>query len=102
MYAVVKGQKVFTLLPPSDAYRLDVKKVRVARYQRKPDGSWDLKPEDTGRVGSIGHTRRFERGGMSMLSQQFEAFFALAMLLMRWKFEAFLQSAGGAVEFSGP
>jgi jumonji domain-containing protein 7 len=34
IYAVVRGSKTFTLLPPADAYRLHMQLFPVARYQQ--------------------------------------------------------------------
>lgn len=34
LYAVVSGEKHFTLLPPTDVHRMYVKKYRVAQYER--------------------------------------------------------------------
>ena len=34
LYAVVSGVKVFFLLPPSDAYRMSMKRYPLAQYKR--------------------------------------------------------------------
>ena len=44
MYAVLRGEKIFTLLPPGDAYRLYSRPWPAARYERRGDG-WVLEPE---------------------------------------------------------
>ena len=41
LYAVVSGMKVFFLLPPSDAYRMSMKRYPLAQYKR--DASCRLK-----------------------------------------------------------
>ncbi len=46
IYAVVKGRKVFTLLPPSDAYRLYIQTCQVARYHKDAAGALVLQPEE--------------------------------------------------------
>jgi hypothetical protein len=38
LYAVVAGTKVFTLLPPSDLYRMYLAKYPAARFTPGPDG----------------------------------------------------------------
>lgn len=55
MYAVIKGRKLFTLLPPSDAYRLYFQTCRVARYRRTAAGALELQPEEPLRVGTSPH-----------------------------------------------
>lgn len=50
IYAVVKGQKVFTLLPPSDAYRIYYQCCPVARYKRDEAGTLMLQPVDPPQV----------------------------------------------------
>ena len=42
VYAVVRGVKSFTLLPPCDAYRLRMQPHPIARYQQDPNGQLDL------------------------------------------------------------
>ncbi len=42
IYAVVRGVKSFTLLPPCDAYRLRTRPYPVARYRHNPSGQLDL------------------------------------------------------------
>ena len=34
LYAVITGVKTFFLLPPSDAYRLSIRRYPVAQYER--------------------------------------------------------------------
>ncbi|BDA47612.1 Bifunctional peptidase and (3S)-lysyl hydroxylase JMJD7 [Coccomyxa sp. Obi] len=46
IYAVVKGRKVFTLLPPSDVYRLYFQTCQVARYNKDAEGTLVLQPEE--------------------------------------------------------
>lgn len=46
IYAVVKGRKLFTLLPPSDAYRLYFQTCQVARYRKDAEGTLVLQPEE--------------------------------------------------------
>jgi jumonji domain-containing protein 7 len=40
LYAVVRGEKVFSLVPPCDAYFLDRREFPCARWRRDPDG-WE-------------------------------------------------------------
>ena len=42
MYAVVSGVKIFFLLPPSDAYRMSMKRYPVAQYKRDAIGRLEL------------------------------------------------------------
>lgn len=53
IYAVVKGRKIFTLLPPSDAYRLYFQTCQVARYHRDAAGALVLQPEEPHHVRAI-------------------------------------------------
>lgn len=48
VYAVLRGEKVFTLLPPGDAYRLYSQSWPATRYARRGDG-WELEPETPAR-----------------------------------------------------
>ena len=48
LYAVVAGEKVFTLLPPSDSYRMQLQKFPVATYQDTSHGLQAvLEPDST-------------------------------------------------------
>ena len=40
-FAVIRGQKSFTLLPPNDIYRLYVQKYSLARYRASNEGDLD-------------------------------------------------------------
>ena len=42
IYAVVRGTKTFTLLPPADAYRLHMQPFPMARYQQQGLGKLRL------------------------------------------------------------
>ncbi|KAG0613312.1 hypothetical protein M758_6G093600 [Ceratodon purpureus] len=46
LYAVVSGEKHFTLLPPTDVHRMYVKKYPIAHYERTDSGSLVLKHDD--------------------------------------------------------
>lgn len=42
LYAVISGLKTFFLLPPSDAYRLSIRRYPVAQYERDSNGKLEL------------------------------------------------------------
>ena len=42
LYAVITGVKTFLLLPPSDAYRLSIRRYPVAQYERRSNSRLQL------------------------------------------------------------
>ena len=57
MYAVVRGTKLFTLLPPADAYRLHMQQYSVARYQQHGPGDLRLVMQEPRQVSSLTRPR---------------------------------------------
>lgn len=53
MYAVIRGTKSFTLLPPCDAYRLYVQQCPVAKHEDRRSGELELVREEPARVRTL-------------------------------------------------
>ena len=51
IYCVVRGEKTFTLLPPTDQPYIPYKEVPVGQYIRQTDGGWSINQD--GSLGSV-------------------------------------------------
>ena len=53
LYAVVSGVKFFYLLPPSDAYRMSMKRYPLAQYERNADRRLELQLKEPAEVNAF-------------------------------------------------